>query len=128
MALACRKTRKQALRLYFRAGNAGIADAFAAGGELYLEENPPDYREAKSWLEQAVQGGSADGYADLGWMYESGNGVSRDPAKALGLFNEAAKRGSGEGMYRIGYGLLRWPRRAERSGRSLPVVYSRGCV
>ena len=96
------KNWEEAARLYFRAGNAGIADAFAAGGELYLEENPPDYREAKSWLEQAVQHGSADGYSDLGWMYESGNGVSRDPAKALGLYNEAAKLGSGEGMYRIG--------------------------
>ena len=48
------KNPEQALRLYFRAGNAGIADAFAGGGEIYLEENPPNYAEAKSWLEQAV--------------------------------------------------------------------------
>ena len=96
------KNLEQALRLNFRAGNAGIADAFAAGGELYLEENPPNYAEAKSWLEQAVQRGSADGNADLGWMYETGSGVNKDPAKALGLFNEAAKRGSAEGMYFVG--------------------------
>ncbi len=96
------KNLEQALRLYFRAGNAGIADAFAAGGEIYLEGNPPNYPEAKSWLEQAVQRGSADGNADLGWMYETGSGVNRDPAKALSLFNEAAKRGSAEGMYFVG--------------------------
>jgi TPR repeat protein len=96
------KNLEQALRLYFRAGNAGIADAFDEGGELYLEENPPNYAEAKSWLEQAVQRGSADGNADLGWMYETGSGVNRDPARALSLFSEAAKRGSSEGMYRVG--------------------------
>ena len=35
-------------------------------------------------------------------MYETGNGVNKDLAKALGLFNEAAKRGSAEGMYFVG--------------------------
>ncbi len=92
----------QAQRLFFRAGNAGIADAFAYGGELYFEENSPNYFQAKSWFEQAVQGGSADGNADLGWMYESGSGVNKDPAKALSLFSEAAKLGSAEGMYYMG--------------------------
>jgi TPR repeat protein len=97
-----RKDLGQAQRLYFRAGNAGIADAFDEGGELYFEENPPDYVQAKFWFENAAQGGSADGDADLGWMYESGSGVNRDPARALSLFSEAAKRGSTEGMYRLG--------------------------
>jgi TPR repeat protein len=92
----------QSQRLYFRAGNAGIADAFAEGGELYFEEDPPNYVQAKSWFENAAQGGSADGNAELGWMYESGSGVNKDPAKALSLFNEAAKRGSAEGMYYLG--------------------------
>lgn len=96
------KDLEQALRLYFRAGNAGIADAFDYGGQIYAEENPPDYTEAKSWFENAVQGGSADGNADLGWMYESGSGVNKDPAKALSLFSEAAKLGSAEGMYYMG--------------------------
>jgi TPR repeat protein len=92
----------QAQRLLFRAGNAGIADAFAYGGELYFEENPPNYFQAKSWFEQAVQGGSANGLADLGWLYESGSGVNKDETRALSLFNEAAKGGSAEGMYRMG--------------------------
>lgn len=92
----------QAQRLYFQAGNAGIADAFSYGGELYFEENPPNYFQAKSWFEEAVQAGSANGSADLGWLYETGNGVNRDENRALSLFNEAAKHGSAEGMYRMG--------------------------
>ncbi len=92
----------QAQRLFFRAGNAGIADAFAQGGELYFQEKPVNYFQAKSWFEQAAQGGSADGMADLGWLYESGSGVNRDEGKALTLFSEAARRGSAEGMFRMG--------------------------
>jgi uncharacterized protein len=96
------KDLEQALRLYFRAGNAGIADAFDEGGVIYAQENPPNYLEAKSWFEHAVQGGSAYGYADLGLLYGKGLGVNKDESMALNLFSEAAKRGSPEGMYRVG--------------------------
>ncbi|MGH9685768.1 MAG: tetratricopeptide repeat protein [Candidatus Acidiferrales bacterium] len=92
----------EAQRLYFRAGNAGIADAFAEGGELYFYDNPPNYVEAKSWFEHGAEGGSADGFDDLGWLYEEGYGVNKDVDKAFSLFNEAAKRGSAEGTYRVG--------------------------
>ncbi|HEY3928159.1 MAG TPA: tetratricopeptide repeat protein [Candidatus Koribacter sp.] len=99
----------QAQRLFFRAGNAGIADAFTSGAELYLDENPPEYEKSIPWLEHAVQGGSADGFDELGLLYEMGYGMNKDVDKAFNLFNEAAKRGSVEGSYRLGltyfYGL-----------------------
>jgi len=96
------KNLEQALRLYSRAGNAGIADAFDEGGAIYAQADQPDYLEAKSWFERAAQGGSPDGYADLGRLYEKGLGVNRDPAIALNLFNQAASRGSPDGMYHVG--------------------------
>jgi len=103
------KDLEMALRCYFRAGNSGIGDAFSEGAEVYLDENPPNYVEANSWLEHAVEGGSALGFDDLGWLYEMGYGVNKDVVKAVNLFNEAAKRGSAEGAYRVGvayfYGL-----------------------
>jgi TPR repeat protein len=68
------------------------------GGYAY----PPDYAQAKSWLEYAVQGGSSDGMADLGWLYETGNGVARNPVTAANLYNQAAKGGSSEGLFRAG--------------------------
>ena len=101
-ALGVARNWEEATRLYFRAGNAGIADALANGGMLFAKENPPDYVEAKSWFEHAVEGGSANGYANLGGLYETGFGVNKDETRALSLFNEAAKRGSVEGMYRAG--------------------------
>jgi TPR repeat protein len=93
---------EEALRLYFRAGNAGMPDAFTSGAEIYMDENPPYYAQAKSWLEYAVQGGSSDGMADLGWLYETGNGVARNPVTAANLYNQAAKGGSSEGLFRAG--------------------------
>lgn len=101
-ASGVRKDPGQAQRLFFRAGSAGIADAFAAGGELYLDENPPEYVQSIPWFEDAVKGGSADGFDDLGWLYEMGYGVNRNVERAFSLFNEAAKRGSVEGAYRVG--------------------------
>jgi TPR repeat protein len=105
-ATGVRKDLQQALRLYIRAGNAGIADGFDEAGAIYAQGNPPNYLEAKTWFERAVQGGSADGYADLGTLYGKGLGVNKDPAMALSLFNQAARRGSPEGMYRVGLSYL----------------------
>jgi TPR repeat protein len=103
------KDERLAQRMFFRAGNAGIADGFAAGGELYLYADPPNFVQSIPWLEHAVEGGSADGFDDLGWLYEMGYGVNKDVDRAFSLFNEAAKRGSVEGAYRLGvayyYGL-----------------------
>jgi TPR repeat protein len=38
----------QAQRLLYRAGSAGLADAFTEGGEIYFDEKQPDYFQAKS--------------------------------------------------------------------------------
>jgi hypothetical protein len=88
--------------LYFRAGNAGFADAFADGGMLYMREQQPDYAEAKRWFESAAQGGSNQGLIDLGWLYENGYGVQKDPLKGGSFYNEAAQHGDTEGMLRLG--------------------------
>lgn len=96
------KDLEQALRLYSRAGNAGIANAFDEGGAIYAQADQPDYLQARSWFERAAQGGSPDGYADLGRLYAKGLGVNKDPVIALNLFNQAASRGSPDGMYRVG--------------------------
>lgn len=92
----------KAISLYIRAGNAGFFNAFAKGGWLYMEETPPNYREAAALLEPAARGGSAMGLALLGELYEGGYGVRKDPAMAAKLYGEAAKRDDVEGMFRLG--------------------------
>jgi TPR repeat protein len=91
-----------ALALSFRAGNAGLADAFATGGSLYLRGQPANDKEAVSWFEHAAQGGSTLGMTQLAWMTLRGRGTPRNPARAAALYGEAARRGDTEGMYRLG--------------------------
>jgi TPR repeat protein len=91
-----------ALALYFRAGNAGIADAFAMGGGVYLRAPQPNDKEAVSWFEHAARGDSTLGITQLAWMTLRGRGTPRNPTRAAALYGEAARRGDTEGMYRRG--------------------------
>jgi TPR repeat protein len=91
----------EALRFYYRAGTAGLADDFLQGGMLLLNEKPPDYSEAASWFKRAAQGGSGWGSIYLGWLYQSGHGVAKDPVEAARLYEYSAKQGVFDGMYRL---------------------------
>jgi TPR repeat protein len=92
----------KAAGFYFRAGNAGIADAFAELGSLYTEGASPNYPEAVSWFERAVQDGSNAGRVYLGELYGTGHGVHQDFAQAVALFAEAAQGGDRDGMFDLG--------------------------
>jgi uncharacterized protein len=100
--LGVAQDRDKAASFYFRAGNAGIADAFAALGTVYTESASPNYPEARTWFEHAVQDGSNEGRAYLGELYGTGHGVVRDFAKAVSLFAEAAQGGDPDGMFDLG--------------------------
>jgi TPR repeat protein len=92
----------KAATLYFGAGNLGIADAFAELGTLYTGETSPNYPEALSWFERAVQGGSISGRVYLGELYLDGHGVKEDFSKAVGLFLEAEAGGDSDGIFDLG--------------------------
>ena len=91
-----------AVRYYYRAGTAGIAEAYADGGQMFFYEKPPNYMEAKSWFEEAAKGGSGEGYADLGWLYQFGYGVTVNLPQSFSLYSQAAKLGNDEGIFRVG--------------------------
>jgi TPR repeat protein len=125
----------KAAGFYFRAGNAGFADAYAELGSLYTEGASPNYPEALSWFDRAVQGGSNAGRVYLGELYGTGHGVQKDFAKAVALFAEAAQGGDLDGMfdlglmYRDGFGVqqdtataINWFYRAARMGHAMAAV------
>jgi TPR repeat protein len=133
--LGVTQDRDKAASFYFRAGNAGIADAFAELGTIYTESASPNYPEARTWFERAVQDGSNIGRVYLGELYGTGHGVERDFAKAVALFGEAAQGGEPEGMfdlglmYRDGFGVPQdpatafgWFYRAARMGHPMAMV------
>lgn len=46
--------------------------------------------------------GQADAISTLGWMYETGRGVTTDPAKAASLYRTAIAQGDAFGQWRMG--------------------------
>ena len=53
-----------------------------------------DLKEAAKWYGKAAQQGNAWSQYKLGLMYQSGDGVAADDAKAAGLFKQAAEQGN----------------------------------
>lgn len=101
-ALEAAKRFEEAAFAYRKAGDAGGADGFAYLAALFLLSSPPNYEQAFQWNRKSAQGGSARGYAALGWHYHEGKGVAQDLAEAFRLLNQAAQRGSVSGMYQLG--------------------------
>lgn len=61
-------------------------------GEIYEAgiTGTPDYQLAALWYQRAADQGLKAAQVNLGFLYESGNGVSQDKAKALNLYRLAA--------------------------------------
>ena len=109
----------EALRLFCRAGTAGVPDAFSNGGLIYMNTNPPNYAEAARWFERATAMGHSDADFYLGYMYLQGLGVPRNANRAAQLLQRAYRAGDLQAnfllavMYEAGEGgLPRDPRGA----------------
>ena len=100
--LGVTKDAQQVVNYYYKAGQAGIADGYAQLAAFYGRYNPPDYAKEITWAQKAVQAGSAYGNVLLGWLYQFGKGVTRDPATAIRYYTAAADGGSADAMYRLG--------------------------
>ena len=61
-----------------------------------------DYEIAKRMYERGIEFGyTAHGEAELGWMYQVGQGVAADSSKAIEYYRKSAERGSILGLYRL---------------------------
>jgi TPR repeat protein len=83
----------EAMRLFWRAGVAGVPDGFANGGMVRMGANPPDYENAASWFNRAVEMGPSKADFYLGYMNLRGLGVPRNPNRAAQLLQRAYKAG-----------------------------------
>jgi TPR repeat protein len=68
-----------------------------------------NYAKAREWYEKAAAEGEADAMVSLGELYENGQGVARDYAKASenyakarGLYEKAARKGDARAMHGLG--------------------------
>lgn len=83
-------------RLLHESADSGYVRAMNLLGELY--ENQDDFEKAFHYYEKAAERGSWDGYCNLGYCYEKGQGVILSYKKAVELYRKAADEGSLRGM------------------------------
>ncbi len=63
---------------------------------------PADFTEAIRWFRLAAENGDSDAQAELGFLYVSGTGVSRDLAEGIRWFRLAAEQGHAKAQYNLG--------------------------
>ena len=66
-----------------------VARIYANG----MDNVPTDYRQAAIWYQKASDQGHDEAMQELGYLYEQGLGVEKDPLKALNLQREASGLG-----------------------------------
>lgn len=81
-------------------------------GQLYLAEGQkvqdniqkaaPYYKKAAMFLEKAAAAGIADAQYKLALMYDTGDKIPENRAKAMAWMNEAAKQGYPDALYGLG--------------------------
>jgi TPR repeat protein len=94
------KHRLSALRWLNRAAAGENTAAQFALGKMFVEQQRWD--QASQWLERAAKSGNADAANELGEMLFNGRGVKADRARALTLFQQAAKAGHVLGELNLG--------------------------
>jgi TPR repeat protein len=94
----------EAPQWYLRAAQGGFAKAQLTVGYEYADGHsslPVDYTAALKWLRKAADQGESEAYRKISQMYDAGQGVPRDHAKAMGLLYDAAKFGDTDSQIEI---------------------------
>jgi uncharacterized protein len=101
-----RRNKKEAIRWYLKAAEAGLAPAQHALGVLHCYgRGKPNYPEAVRWYRRAAEQGHAGAQNNLGIMYEAGRGVAIDLVAAyvwysLAVLGDSAGSGHGQAIVR----------------------------
>ncbi|MDO6587949.1 caspase family protein [Salipiger sp. 1_MG-2023] len=76
-------------------------------GLAYMRLNPSDARfdpgKAAEYLTRAAEGGSPEAQFELARQYETGKGVAQDPARALELYQAAARQDYPDALNEMGF-------------------------
>ena len=95
--------KKEAVRLYRKAADQGLAEAQYALGRIYSEGEGVDREEAAKWFRKAAEQGEVDAQFHLGSAYSSGEGVTQDKKEAVKWFRKAAEQGHMIAQFFLGW-------------------------
>jgi TPR repeat protein len=87
---------EKAMKLYLKSAeqNCGVAMANIAGE--YIDQNPPQYKEAIHWFKRAAENGYVDAKFNLGKLYLEGAHVDVDYNLGMTYMTQAADEGCDE--------------------------------
>jgi len=108
-AIAVDKNLQEALHWFVKAAQGGLGYAQVQMGHFYRDGFgvDPNSHQALHWYERAAHQGEVTALLALGDLYrQGGNGLRRDPSKALDWYRQALFLGSFEAEYRIAWLLV----------------------
>ncbi len=130
-----------ALRLTRAAAQAGNSTALYELGFLYSHGEgglPQNSAESAKWYSKSASLGNPEAQANLGVLYENGDGVPEDWVRAAQLYRQSAEQYNAIGQsmlaraYEFGIGVpqnralaIQWDRRAAANGNSQSAYYAR---
>ncbi len=96
LGLGIRSDPTKAIALYKESALRDVTAAQLRLGEIYLHGDvvPPDFNQAKSYLERAAYHGDARAAMQLGQMYHLGQGMPADPIEAYAWLEVASLEGN----------------------------------
>ena len=62
-----------------------------------------DYKKAVEWYRKGAEQGDRSATGNVGWCYETGNGVAKDEKEAVKWYGKAAEKGDGWSQNKLGY-------------------------
>lgn len=92
---------RTALRIWLPLARSGDLMAEVYLGALFLSGSAPDYAQAIVWTRKAAERGNAAAQHNLGFIYERGVGVRRDPSTAINWYRRSAKQGHARAQWRL---------------------------
>ncbi len=108
-SLAIEKNQLEALHWFVKAAQGGLGYAQVQMGHFYRNGLgvEPNSHQALHWYERAAHQGEVTAFLALGDLYRrGGDGLRRDPRKALDAYRQALALGSFEAEYRIAWLLV----------------------
>lgn len=115
------KDYQEAARFFRMADEEGFTDAACRLGDMYIDgllsddQKTPDYEKAFKYYKKALDAGSKEPLNSLGYMYDHGFYVQKDPETARKYFKEAADNGSVNGA--ANYGCILFDEKDYKSAR-----------
>ncbi|MFP5350416.1 MAG: tetratricopeptide repeat protein [Gammaproteobacteria bacterium] len=102
---------------------AGIAPAWADKSSALVAYENGNYKEAARQFRPLAENGDAEAQYYLGYLYEKGRGVAKDPALMRKWYQRAADGGNAKAQYKVAvgyaFGLAGLPRSDEDAARWL---------